>query len=70
MDKIVSGAGVRQSSPMVDEMFDVNPMDVSTEDSAVPNANLLSELSANDRLTHGDFQKDFQLDFFDDQDLS
>lgn len=70
MDKIV-GVQARQSSPMVDEMFDVNPMDVSIEDSAaVPNANLLSELSANDRLTHGDFQKDFQLDFFDDQDLS
>lgn len=69
MDK--SNAGIRQNSPMVDEMFDCNPMDVSTEDSAPPNtSNLLSDLAANDRLTHSSFQKDFQLDLFDDTDLA
>ncbi|QQP55621.1 Hypothetical protein FKW44_000013 [Caligus rogercresseyi] len=30
---------------------------------------LLSELTASDRIVHADFRKNFNLDFFDDQDL-
>jgi hypothetical protein len=63
----------RQDSPMVDEMLDGGQMDIAdTEDSALPGsaASLLSDLTANDRTAHADFQKQFGLDFFDDKDLN
>ena len=61
-------------SPMVDEMFDGpgGQMDVvDSEDSVMagPASSLLSELTANERTVHADFQNNFG-DLFDDSDLN
>lgn len=69
-----SGAGQRQDSPMVDEMFDGpgGQMDVvDSEDSVMtgPVSSLLSELTANERTVHADFYNNFG-DLFDDKDLN
>jgi len=64
----------RQDSPMIDDFLDVNQADsdIVTEDSGLPRSGsaLLSDLSANGRIIHADFHKQFVCDFFDDQDLS
>jgi len=64
----------RQESPLVDDLLDDNQADsdIVTEDSGLSRSGstLLSDLSANGRIIHGDFHKQFVCDFFDDQDLS
>jgi len=64
----------RQESPLVDDLLDDNQADsdIVTEDSGLSRSGstLLSDLSANGRIIHADFHKQFVCDFFDDQDLS
>jgi len=64
----------RQDSPLVDDLLDDNQADsdIVTEDSGLSRSGstLLSDLSANGRIIHADFHKQFVCDFFDDQDLS
>jgi len=74
MEKISTGS--RQDSPMVDEMLDGSQMELAVadpEDSGLSGpaatSSLLSHLTANDRIVHADFQKHFDGDFFNDQDL-
>jgi len=70
--------GSRQDSPLVDEMLDGGQMDIVNDhdDSGLSgqapqnSSSLLSELTANDRVVHGEFQKQFDLDLFDDKDLN
>ena len=70
--------GSRQDSPLVDEMLDGGQMDIVNDhdDSGVSGAvqpntsSLLSELTANDRVVHAEFQKQFDIDFFNDTDLN
>ena len=70
--------GSRQDSPLVDEMLDGGQMDIvndhddsglSGQASQQNSSSLLSELTANDRVVHGEFQKQFDLDFFDAKDV-
>lgn len=73
-----AGSNQRQDSPMVDEMFDgMDVVDsVINEDSGAAasgsgaSSSLLSELASNDRTVHADFQCDFGIDFFEDNDLN
>ncbi len=66
----------RQDSPMVDEMLDGPHMDVTDSEDSVMNSsaqtasNILNELTANDRTVHVEFQNKFEIDFFNDKDLS
>jgi len=70
------GGLARQDSPMVDEMLDGGQMDVNEVEDTISGStgqaasNLLNDLTANDRTVHVDFQKKFDVDFFDDKDLN
>jgi len=67
--------GSRQDSPLVDEHQEMDIVN-DHEDSGVSGAvqqntsSLLSELTANDRVVHAEFQKQFDIDFFNDNDLN
>ena len=69
----LGAASQRQDSPMVDEMFDGMDAAIATEDANAAGgaaASLLSELTSSERCVHANFQKNFNVDLFDDSDLN